>query len=277
MKSIIETIRERKSRRTYKGSKKPGNEEKKEIRDFIKENKKTPFGTGVRFELIDTTAAEREELKKFGTYGVIKGASLFLAGAAEKKDNSLVDFGYAMEKNILFITDMGLGTCWMGVTFNRNGYSEKMNITDNEFVAAVSPVGYYKKIRSFRDRSMRWAARSWERKSFQEVFFENDFKTPLKYDRSDPYRFCLESVRIAPSASNKQPWRMVKDGLNVHLYLEHTPGYKFPDGQKIDMGIAMCHFELVAKEQGIAGEWKKNDPGIECGKKEYTASWEVPV
>ncbi len=34
------------------------------------------------------------------------------------------------------------------------------------------------------------------------------------------------------------------------------------DMQRIDMGIAMCHFELVADEKGITGKWEVADPGI---------------
>ncbi|HDT15365.1 MAG TPA: nitroreductase [Firmicutes bacterium] len=277
MKSIIQTIRERSSWRTYDESRPVEAELREEIMKFIKSNKKTIFGTNVRFELIDTTEAQRDELKKLGTYGIIRGASLFLAGTAEKKENSLVDFGYAMEKNILFISDKGLGTCWMGVTFNRNGYSEKMKIKDDEFVAAVSPVGHHKKIRRLKDNAVRWAAKSWKRKNFEDLFFDGDFGKKLERDNADPYRYCLESVRIAPSASNKQPWRIVKDGLNAHLYLEKTHGYKFSDGQKIDMGIAMCHFELVAREQGLPGEWKAGNPEIESGGREYISTWKSGI
>jgi len=59
-------------------------------------------------------------------------------------------------------------------------------------------------------------------------------------------------VRIAPSASNKQPWRIVKIEGAWHFFLERTKGYgdgiifkllKLADIQRLDMGIAMCHFE----------------------------------
>jgi len=63
-------------------------------------------------------------------------------------------------------------------------------------------------------------------------------------------------VRLAPSAVNRQPWRMVVMDDVVHFYLQRAKslgGGKL-DMQKIDMGIALCHFELMAKELGFKGE-----------------------
>ena len=47
------------------------------------------------------------------------------------------------------------------------------------------------------------------------------------------------------------------------------------DLQRLDMGIAMCHFELAADEAGFDGEWVVDDPGIELPDDltEYTTSW----
>jgi len=47
------------------------------------------------------------------------------------------------------------------------------------------------------------------------------------------------------------------------------------DIQRIDLGIAMCHFELTAAELGLAGQWQICDPGLEMPDDltEYTASW----
>jgi hypothetical protein len=47
------------------------------------------------------------------------------------------------------------------------------------------------------------------------------------------------------------------------------------DLQRVDMGIAMCHFELTAKELGIVGKWKISDPGSISVPQdtEYVVSW----
>ena len=92
-------------------------------------------------------------------------------------------------------------------------------------------------------------------------------------------------VRLGPSASNKQPWRIIQDGSTWHFFLQRTPGYgsgslvfnllRLADLQRVDMGIAMCHWELAARELGLQGKWVVKDPDIDKpdGQTEYIASW----
>jgi hypothetical protein len=85
-------------------------------------------------------------------------------------------------------------------------------------------------------------------------------------------------VRIGPSASNKQPWRAVKQNGAVHFYLAETKGYAGNSSfgfkmQRIDLGIAACHIDMTAKELGIQGKITVNDPGIPS-EYEYSFSWE---
>ena len=92
----------------------------------------------------------------------------------------------------------------------------------------------------------------------------------------------LEAGRWAPSASNRQPWRVLRQGQAWHFFLQRTPGYGKvsepvsggSDLQRVDMGIAMCHFELTAKEMGLEGRWTV-DPEA-AGRPEpaeYVVSW----
>ena len=86
----------------------------------------------------------------------------------------------------------------------------------------------------------------------------------------------MEMVRLAPSAVNKQPWRMVVMDNVVHFYLQRSKcfGVGNHDMQKIDLGIALCHFELMAKELGINTEFVIEEPNIPCKDRvEYVASY----
>lgn len=86
-------------------------------------------------------------------------------------------------------------------------------------------------------------------------------------------------VRIAPSASNKQPWRIVMDGNNFHFFLCRNKGYGKALGfdiQRLDIGIAMCHFESVMNELGFLGKWNDKNPGlIHSAALEYIVSFSV--
>jgi hypothetical protein len=124
------------------------------------------------------------------------------------------------------------------------------------------------------DRRLRWG----------RLFFKCQFGVELPRQEAGEYALPLEMVRLAPSASNKQPWRVVCQAERWHFYLQRTPGYREgllnrlftqADMQRIDMGIAMCHFELTARELGLAGEWGKHDPGLKLPNEftEYSATW----
>ena len=78
-----------------------------------------------------------------------------------------------------------------------------------------------------------------------------------------------EMVRLAPSASNRQPWRIIRHGVSWHFYVQRSSGYRrtarlggVPDLQRVDMGIAMCHWELTAREAGLHGHWVVQEPAI---------------
>ncbi len=91
----------------------------------------------------------------------------------------------------------------------------------------------------------------------------------------------LEILRLGPSASNRQPWRVVKEsGMDIfHFYLGRSRGYdrliKAVDLQRIDMGIAMSHFELTARELGLCGRWEKMPSSLSPlpERTEYVRSW----
>jgi nitroreductase len=276
--TIIEAIKIRKSCRTYSGRAiEP--EKLAELRQFLASNTKTPFGGKVRFLLIDFNELETGELKNLTTYGVIKGARQFIVGILEKQPMALEDYGYCMEKNILKATSMGLATCWLGGTFKRSGFSWKINLGANELLPVISPLGYSSDKRSVVDKMFRFVGSSDKRKARNELFYLHNIDTVLDKENSGIFDTPLECVRMAPSASNKQPWRIIKGkGRDAfHFYLKRTPGYesliKDIKLQNVDMGIAMCHFDLSARDLGLKGDWSVDDPQIKSDGMEYIASW----
>ena len=86
----------------------------------------------------------------------------------------------------------------------------------------------------------------------------------------------IEMVRWAPSAVNKQPWRIVARGDKYHFYEKKDKGYvsdKTGDLQKIDAGIALCHFVMGMEEQGRSPVVSVRDPGISIPENtEYIAT-----
>ncbi len=235
-----------------------------------------PFGSSVRLALIEASAEQRQSAK-LGTYGVVKGAPLFMAGVIAEGVHALEDFGYVFEWAVLAATKLGLGTCWLGGTFKRESFGRALGATADEVVPAVSPVGYPRKRRTAVDTVFRWAAGSKKRKPWSELFVD-EAQRPLGKAAAAPFEKVLEMVRLGPSASNKQPWRILRAGADFHLFLQRNAGYhrRFAvDLQRIDMGIAMCHFELSARVLGLAGGWDERPAaaGMAPEGGRYVASW----
>ena len=196
----------------------------------------------------------------------------------------LEDFGYLMERIVLFATDIDLGTCWLGGSFRKSSFAKRISASSGESVPAVSSVGYVSDTRYTADTAIRRSAGSRRRFSWEHMFFHSEFGAPISREDAGAYAVPLEMIRLGPSASNKQPWRIIKDGDTWHFYLQRTRGYReawtmkllrVADIQRLDMGIAMSHFELTANELGLRGRWEVSEPEIERPDEltEYTASW----
>jgi len=276
---LDEIVALRNSCRSYDGL--PlGDPERGELMDFIAALPAGPFGSAGRLEILDLDEF-KSGAHKLGTYGVIRGAVTFIAGSAVPDEKGFVDFGFRLEAVILRATDLGLGTCWLGGTLTRDAFAAAVGAPEGEIVPAITPVGRYAGKRTIADRLIRWSAGSRNRKPWQELFFDRDFSRPLAPESGGAFSFALETVRRAPSASNKQPWRIVlgAGGREAHLLLQRSRGYnkliRAADLQLVDMGIAMCHFELAMREQGVAGAWSRTgtDPCPLPERTGYIASW----
>lgn len=281
-KPVTEIIKQRFSCRKYLENPIVG-DDRRRLADFISSTMTSPFSTPLRFELVAATEEDRSVLKGLGTYGFIRGATGFIVGAMGRSEKNLEDFGYAMEKIILGATDIGLGTCWLGGTFTKSGFAKKISAAEKELVPAVTSVGYIAEKGGF-DRGMRRLVAADNRLPWDNLFFKDTFGTPLSPDGAGVYRIPLEMVRIGPSASNKQPWRIVREGNAWHFYMQRTKGYGnsfmfrllgLADLQRVDMGIAMSHFELTAGELGLKGTWNVKEPDITKPDSltEYIVSW----
>ena len=251
----------------------------RQLDQYTKSKTKGISGDPLRFELVAARAGDSEELRGLGTYGFIKGASGFIVGAFDQQIANLEDYGYLMEDIVLFATDLDLATCWLGGSFRKDNFSARIHTQPHEIVPAVVSVGVHTDSRNMVDRLIRRVAGSNKRLPWQNIFFMSDFRTPLHRHDAGQYAHVFDMVRLSPSASNKQPWRYVFDGNSVQMFLQRTPGYRkpnlFSDLQRIDMGISMCHFELVCQELEIGGRWIKQDPPSQTPENwEYIISWE---
>ncbi len=270
---VAKTVNARSSVRTYENRDLTANE-KAQINAYI-DNLSNPFSADVTFRLLEKASSTNGE--KLGTYGVIKGAGNYIVASAAEKELALEALGYSFEKLILYATSLGLGTCWLGGTFNRSGFAAAMNLKEGDLFPCISPIGYPAGKKSTMESLMRWVSKADQRKEWSELFFKQNFSQPLTKDDAGEFAFPLEMVRLAPSAVNKQPWRIVQDKDAYHFYLARSlkSDNEKVDLQRVDMGIATCHFHMAVLEKELPGKFQKlAKPGIQSPEQvQYIYSW----
>ena len=190
---------------------------------------------------------------KLGTYGMIKGGKYYLIGVSGPEDNDKLALGYMLEKVVLFLTDKGLGSVWLGGTFSRPEFEKTVSILGNQKVQIVIPFGYEGGKKTLL--GMLAGNNRSKRKSFEELF-------SVKKEEAGEYFLPLEMLRQAPSGVNRQPWACLVKEKEVDFYLTEQTNLSH-----IDMGIGLAHFLLTCEEKGIQGHFtKKEDKESNIGK-----------
>lgn len=267
---VRETVEKRISVRGYDG-KKVSEEIKRQIMDYA-DRLCNPLGPKVRIKLIEKSTAANGE--KLGTYGIIKGTDLYFGAAVPRHEHALEALGYDVEQLVLYLTGLGLGTCWLGGTFNRSAFAAAMEVGEDEIFPIISPVGYPAEKMRLIEKIMASGTKRERRMPWDELFFDGDFGTVLTPENAGEYGRALDMVRLAPSAVNKQPWRVVKQGNTFHFFERHSLSGGEVDLQRVDVGIAICHFHLTVLEQGLSGRFERVEPSFPLPENtDYIVSW----
>ena len=230
-----------------------------------------PYGLPLEFRLLDGSTRKL-------SCPVVVGTELFV-GAKIKKSPCLNEaFGYSFERLVLFAQSLGIGTVWVGGTMDRAAFEKAMELGEDEVMPCMSPLGYPAAKMSVRETMMRKGIKADERADFEALFFDGSFDKPLNPEAAGALSQPLEMVRLAPSAVNKQPWRVVLSEDKAHFYLRRGKGFGHSeklDMQMIDMGIALCHFELSAAEVGLEPLFCREKPQLSSDGMEYIASYKT--
>jgi nitroreductase len=265
----LEIARKRRSVRTFDG-KGLSPEDAKKIMDFA-EQADNPYGLAIAWKLLD---AEKDGL----TTPVIVGTDVFIGGKMQRAPHTEEAFGYSFERVVLFAEELGIGTTWIAGTMDRAAFEKAMELSEGEVMPCVSPLGYPAEKMSIRETVMRSSIKADSRMAFGEVFFDGSFEKPLTEEAAGRLAEAFEAVRIGPSAVNRQPWRIVLCGSKAHFYEKGSKGLGGNDWdiQKVDLGIALCHFELAARDLGFAPVFEIGDPGLSApANVKYIASYDL--
>lgn len=175
----------------------------------------------VSFEIVkraDTTA-------KWGEYCLLM--------YSEKKPHYLLNAGYMLEQMDLFLSSREIGACWCGLA-----KAKQIRLDGLDYVIMLA-------FGKSRPQDFRSKISEFKRKNREEIW-EGDFDCDA-----------AKAVRLAPSACNTQPWRIVNNGNCIKVYRNTRVKSFIPAGilgyyNSIDMGICLCFLEIAMLEKGYA-------------------------
>ena len=158
----------------------------------------------------------------------------YLLFGSEEKDGSLENIGFVGQQLDLYLSESGLGSCWLGAS-----KPEEKEASALPFVICIS-FG----------------------KPAEPLYRElSDFKRKPLTEISEGADERLEAARLAPSALNAQNWYFAAGNGKIHCYRKKgNPllGFIYNKLHSIDMGIALCHIAEesdsfhFAKETGVS-------------------------
>lgn len=185
----------------------------------------------------------------------IFSAPYYMVLYSDEKAGYCENAGYVMQYLVMYLTSMGLGSCYQGYT----GAVAKRDAVGRKRVISVA-FGYAD---------------------------EDELRDPLQASRLTQKEICLfkeepnaniykliEAVRMSPSSLNSQPWRLVVYKDKMHIFVTKA---RWGAGKKlngINTGVALANIDMAADSQWI-DIIKKKIPAMKergNGKLEYVIS-----
>ena len=258
--NVKEVIKRRISNRTYE-ERSLTEEDKKKLLEF-NSTLTNPFGVEVKVQYISKEKGADDV--QLGTYGTIKGAKDFLAITVKDQPYAMEAIGYQFENLVLYATDMGIGTVWLAGTFKRKDFINAIEIGEDDLFPCICPLGYPAQKQSFLEKITKASLGSKKRKDWDKLFFLEDFTKALTKADAGIYEDALEMLRLAPSATNSQPWAVVKEGNKFHFFCNYknTLNDDVKKIKHIDIGMALSHFHQTAMSKGLNGNLQVEDIGF---------------
>lgn len=214
------------------------------LQNFI--NELVPLYGDIRTEIVILSENEVKTLLP------IK-APHYVVAYSEAKEGHLINVGFMLQQVDLFLSANGIGACWLGMGTPQKEAASRDGL---EYIIAI-PFG------EPEEPVYRESTAEFKRKALSEI---TDIEGAEKL---------LEAVRLAPSASNTQPWfftgsadsmivcRSLPNMLKAALYGKFN---------RIDMGIALYHLRISALHMGRTIEFGREDISVPKGNEYITTA-----
>lgn len=184
---------------------------------------------------IQLVTNEPKGFNSFLNYGTFSGVSNYFVVAGAESDDLDYRVGYFGEQLVLFAQQLGLNTCWAGLTYKK--VSGTYCLDNGEKIACYISVGYGDE-----------EGKNLKRKTTQELSNVSD-KTPKWFSDG------VEAARLAPTAINQQKFYFEYIGSKEggKPIVKAVRKFSLFGYTKMDFGIAKLHFEIGAGKDNF--EW----------------------
>jgi len=210
----------------------------KSIHDFFNTLESISSRNHINVELFE--ADQRfEDLFKGVTNGYfrVKAPHYICFSTNDYTQDNLLNIGYLGEKISLYLTTLGIGSCWLGTPIDKDAFSMLTSHKNDEYVIMMA-IGYPEKELS--------PILSRKRLPLNKLVSEN---------YPSVFNHVVDAFVASPSAVNVQPWKLsltpqiieVKSQSRSLLSKIFVKKYR-----AIDLGIAICHINEALDEEGFS-------------------------
>ena len=253
---MIQAINSRKSIRNYK-QESLSPEDLQKIKIIIKNTKPLFDNIPTESFLIEDGEKVHATFKGLvAKYTKVK-APQYLAFTSEIKEGHLENIGFIGEEIVLKLTQLGIGTCWLGSAIKQEIFKTIVKVQDKQSYIILIALGYPTQQLKLVENRKR---------------LDKSKVITGAYDHQ--YEPIIQALIAAPSAVNSQPWKLSINNNKFDLYLENRnilTKKMLKDMNRIDMGIGLNHFYNSAIELGYKVELKQA-PHNELGNSLYIIS-----
>lgn len=186
---------------------------------------------------IQLVTDEPKAFKSILCYGTFSGVSNYFVVAGKKAEDLDERAGYYGEQLVLLAQQLGLNTCWAGLTYQK--VADTYALDEGEKIVCYIALGYGETQGTER-----------KHKAIREISNASDL-TPKWFNKG------VEAAQLAPTAVNQQKFFIeyvgIKEGNRQKVSIEKT--FSMVGYTQLDLGIVKLHFEIGAGEKNF--EWFK--------------------
>lgn len=157
-------------------------------------------------------------------------APAYILYTSQKTPLSQVNAGFILEQISLGLGLFGVGSCFQGCAWPAQEHLRSLRFAPVMLMAYGIP-----------DEPASRSVDEFKRNSIRQI---------CRGELSDEMRNIVEAARLAPSAMNRQPWRLVVKDNKVHCYIVHSGIAHVKNMSELNLGIALSHMYLVVTEGG---------------------------